>query len=112
MMMKCIQLMGLLLALVALCVAGALLGGLDQPSSASTAGAAGLAVLGISMPLLGLSSLLIIPSSAALCWPAIRRRYQLRGVWLLVWGLNGALSLLMLVAGAAVAWALMKPTPL
>lgn len=102
--MKLIQVFGLLFALAALFVTASLLHGLGDTPSASTAGATGLGILGIALPLLGVSALLIIPSSAALCWPSLRRRFGIRGGWLLVWGLNSALSLLMLGTVAWAAW--------
>lgn len=87
---KTVQVIGLLLALAVLRLAVLLLRDLGPQASASAAAATGLGLIGMGLPLLGLSARLLIPSSAALCWPSRRRRCGVRGAWLLLWALNGA----------------------
>lgn len=88
--MKTVQVIGLLLALAVLGLAVLLLRDLGPQASASAA--TGLGLIGMGLPLLGPSARLLIPSSAALCWPSRRRRCGVRGAWLQLWALNGAQS--------------------
>lgn len=103
--MKALQLLGPLLALAAPGLAFVLLRDLGPQASASAASATGLLLLGMGLPLLGLSARLLIPTSPLLCWPSMRLRFGIRGVWQFLWALNGTLSLLMLgTAGAFAIW--------
>jgi len=91
-------------AILAMLSAAFLIGGLEPQAPAYAASAAGLGLLGISLPLLGLAAVLLVPSSALLCLPSLRARWGFRGVWFALWCLNTGLSLTLMAACAWLTW--------
>lgn len=65
----------------------------DGETSEASAGAAGLGLLFIVLPMLGWSALLLIPSSLALFNSELRRRSSFKGYfWFSLWRLNLLIS--------------------
>lgn len=103
--LRTIQALGALLALAGLGT-GAALFRMVQPEMASySASALGLGFLALVLPLLGLSSLLLLPSTALLCLPAMRTRFSVKRHWFALWCLNLAFSAMFLASLAFVLWA-------
>jgi len=91
--MRTLQLVGFLLALMAVILGYLLLSPVETETPASAAGAVGLGILFFVAPALGISALMLVPSSIALLWPEIRKRTYFTGsFWLRLWAINGILS--------------------
>lgn len=107
--LRTIQLLGALLALSGL-GSGVGLFRMLQPEMASYSASAlglGLGFLGIVLPQLGLSALLLLPSTALLCLPAMRLRFRVLRVWFALWCLNLGLSAAFLCVTGLFLWALL-----
>jgi hypothetical protein len=109
--MKTLQVFGFALAVFAVSSAWLLLGGLPALASGSQAGAVGLWLMFVSAPLSGLAGLLLLPTTVALAWPNLRRRFGIRGFWFTLWCVNAAMLLGTLAFGAWVAWVVMAGNP-
>ncbi|MCE9679473.1 carbon starvation protein CstA [Shewanella sp. AS1] len=91
--MRTLQLLGALLALAGLLLGYVLLSPVDSDSSEAAAGASGLGIMFMVLPMLGWSALMLVPSSIALFSEEVRARAYFRGhFWLNLWKLNLMIS--------------------
>ncbi len=94
-MLRTFQLIGFLLAVAGLTLGYVLLSPIEGETSEAAAGAAGLGILFMMLPMLGWSALLLIPSSAALFSQQVRERSYIKGqFWLTLWRVNLFISAL------------------
>jgi len=106
--LRTIQVLGALLALAGFGT-GAALFRMVQPEMATySASALGLSFLALVLPLLGLSALLLLPSTALFCFASMRQRFRVLRYWFLLWCVNLGLSALFLSMLGLVVWAFLN----
>jgi hypothetical protein len=92
--MRSLQLLSLLPLLVSVCLSYLILTPIEPDSSGASAGAAGILLMFIVLPLFYCSALGSITSTIALLSPKIRKIFNFTGVfWRFIWFLNAILSL-------------------
>ncbi|MBB4844652.1 apolipoprotein N-acyltransferase [Paucibacter oligotrophus] len=102
--LRLLQVLGSLLAMAGLGGAAFLLQKIQPDMATYSASALGLALVFIVLPLLGFAALLLLPSTALLCLPAMRARFRVQGGWFALWCANLACCALFLGAGVFVLW--------
>ena len=109
--MKTLQFFGFALAVLAVFSAWLLLDGLPASASGSQAGAAGLWLMFVSTPLLGMAGMLLLPTTVALAWPQLRRRFGIRRFWFALWCVNAAQLIGAFALAAWVLWVILAGNP-
>ena len=92
--MRSLQIIGFLIAVLAVFLGYMLLSPVEAGTPASAAGASGLGLIFLVAPGLALSVLIPVPSSIALVWPEVRKRNHMHGAWWYgLWAVNSIISL-------------------
>ncbi|MCS6129559.1 carbon starvation protein CstA [Shewanella baltica] len=91
--MRTLQLLGFILAIAGVIWGYITLASIDGQTSEASAGAAGLSMILIVLPIFGCSALMLVPSSLVLCKSEVRLRTYFKGsFWLSLWELNLVIS--------------------
>ena len=97
--MRTLQLLGFLLAISAVALGFYLLAPIDSETSEASAGAPGLGIMFMVLPMLGWSALMLVPSSIALFKEDVRHNSYFKSFfWLSLWKLNVLISALYIAA--------------
>jgi hypothetical protein len=105
--MRSIQLLSLLLLLVTVGLSYWTLAPIEPDSSGASAGAAGLVLMFIVVPLFCCSALGSITTTIALLSPKIRKDFNFTGLfWRFIWFLNAIISLGLIALGLYVTYAI------
>lgn len=91
--MRSLQLIGFMLAIAGIILGYVMLAPVDSETSGASAGAAGLGIMFMALPMLGWSALMLVPSSIALFNHELRKRTYFKGhFWLNLWKVNLVIS--------------------
>jgi len=91
--LRTLQLLGFILAIAGVIWGYITLVSIDGQTSEASAGAAGLSMILIVLPIFGSSALMLVPSSLVLCKSDVRLRTYFKGsFWLSLWKLNLVIS--------------------
>jgi len=91
--LRTLQLLGFILAIAGVIWGYITLASIDGQTSEASAGAAGLSMILIVLPIFGCSALMLVPSSLVLCKSEVRLRTYFKGsFWLSLWELNLVIS--------------------
>lgn len=91
--MRTLQLLGFILAIAGLILGYIMLTPVDGTISEASAGAAGIGLIFMVLPMLGWSACMLVPSSIALFSHSVRQRSYFSGkFWLNLWKVNLLLS--------------------
>ncbi|WP_087504045.1 hypothetical protein [Neiella marina] len=100
--MRSIQMLGFLSTLGGIAICWFVLSDVGPETSDAAGAAAGLVIL-LAVGMFKCAAIVLIPSSIALLWPAVRQRTYFKGkFWFAMWGINGLFSIVYLFAGAYV----------
>lgn len=104
--MRSLQLLSLLSLFISVCLSYWILAPIEPDSSGASAGAAGLSLMFIVLPLFCCSALGSITSTVALLSPKIRKTFNFTGLfWRFIWFLNAIISLGYIAFGLYVTYA-------
>ena len=97
--MRILQLLGFLLALSAVGLGYYLLAPIDSGTSDASAGASGIGIMFMVLPMLGWSAVMLVPSSIALFKKDVRQKTYVKGhFWVSLWRLNVLISAVYIAA--------------